>query len=414
MDAQHSFKDFVLPSVDFGRAEFAGAADFERVQHEGDAVFYGAKFRGNAYFLGARFGGRADFRISHFEKDAHFSVARFAREANLSEARFLGQVYFTRAEVEADLVLFRSVLHNRMLFEGTRIGGRARVLLWGLDFVHGTSEIRMDSETRNGRVTEPAGQVVFRDIAGGMSRVSFLHTEVYSDRPYVTFSNVKWTTHLRSFLYDANFVSRPVSEWQALGPATATNWLRALFNQWGQRSDEALRLLVHQDVQRVVREIRRSTEAYGSYSEAGDYYAVEMDYRRIQTRWQHNFFTRAALETYRLVSKYGESPVRALGFLAGIICGFALLYLFTGFRFQGVDIRRILAIDLSHTWETLKDYGLSLLFALANIVPGYFRLQTERLTSTSEVTTVLSFLEALLGVTTLTLFLLAVRRRFSR
>ncbi len=401
-----------MRQADFGRAVFAGIANFSRT-HMQDTNFEHARFEGSAIFIGTEFHGDVNFRTATFGRDVLLHAARFEGAVLFDEAHFVGPVYATRTSFERTASFFRTKLRNRLLIEGATFAEKARVLLWGLDFIHGTSVIEMSSD-KTGTISEPAGQVIFKDIATGMERVSFLHTEVYAYRPFVSFLNVNWSREPRRFLYDAQFVFRPTREWDQLAPRDAANWLRALYNKDDTASIAALKPLILEDVERIVRQIRRSTETYGSYADAGDYYAVEMDYRRIRTPWARRFFTRLALETYSRVSRYGESPVRALGWVAGILGVFAICYVLTGFRFQDTAVRRVLYLDPSAAVETLADLGRALLFALANLIPGYFRLQSDMLASSSQLTTILSFFEALFGTTTLTLFVLAIRRRFSR
>ena len=408
----HDLADWDMPKADFRQAVFGGVANFTRT-HFQEVSFEHAEFRGRTHFVGTEFGGDVNFRTAEFASDVYFHAAVFENAAQFDEAHFDGPVYATRVTYRGTASFLRTRLRNRLLLEGATFAETARLLLWGLDFVHGTSVIKVDKQG-SGTLSEPAGQVVFKDIAAGMDRVSFLHTEVYGSRAFVSFINVNWQRDPRRFLYDAQFVVRQTSDWGQLAPAVAINWLRNLFNRDDAASIEDLKPLVLEDVERIVRQIRRSTEAFGSYSDAGDYYVVEMDYRRIRTPWSSRFFTRLALETYGRVSRYGESPVRALGWLTGTIAVFALLYVFTGFRFQGTDVVRAPALRLDAIAGTVADYLRAVLFALANLIPGYFRLQSDKVTSTSELTTVFSFIEALFGTTILTLFVLALRRRFSR
>lgn len=148
-------------------------------------------------FIGAQFSAKADFSGARFDAEADFGFARFIGPADLTQAKINGLVDFTRAS-----------LRNRLLFAGTIIGEKAAILLWDLDFVHGTSDITMEKGHEQGRIIEPAGQVVFRDISENMNRVSFLHTDIITDRLLVRFANVKWETDPKEFIFDAKFASR--------------------------------------------------------------------------------------------------------------------------------------------------------------------------------------------------------------
>jgi hypothetical protein len=60
----------------------------------------------------------------------------------------------------------------------------------------------------------------------------------------------------------------------------------------------------------------------------------------------------------------------------------------------------------------MKNYGLAILFAINNLIPGYIRMQVFQITSSWTVLT--QVFEVIFGVTVFTLFILAVRRRFRR
>lgn len=444
----HHFTNLPFPAAVFRSSVFTGGAVFQGARFLQPALFVGAVFKGGVSFLHASFEDEANFLYATFDSDVHFGDAQFARRANFTRAffgreadfggvRFSGPVYFVGSTVQGHMKMTGAILQDRLLFMGTKFLDASLIQLWGLDFVRGVADIHLDpvrtSGTmlypRDGRLVESAGRVVFRDIAKNMSRVSFLHTDLFSDRLNVRFAAVKWDKDPQRFLFDHTFSTGSPEDWHQRDARIDTDEMLGLFNveapsQPGETSEQAaarravldstISRIVPVDVERIAREIRRFYEEYGSYVDAGDYYTVEMDYRRWGTPWLRNFFTRLALEIYRRVSKYGESPIRALACLAAIIAVFASIYVFTGFKFQGNDVQRLTRIDPRHTLATLGDFGRSCLFALANLVPGYFRLQSDRLASTSEATTILSFFEAIFGVTTLTMFVLAVRRRFSR
>ena len=441
MDEKHSFLGFALPAVDFSHSAFGGEANFKDATFNGEADFGSATFGGYASFMlarfkaragfhGASFGGMVGFRRARFEVDVDFGAAEFGTRAHFWDAEFRGPVSLTKARVDGLLDFNGATLRNRLLVEGATLTDDARVLLWGLNFAHGTSDVRMDEGHREGEIVEPAGQVVFRDITSGMNQVSFLHTDILTDRLCVRFSNVKWKSDPKEFIFDAKFTFNPSTRWQqetGLPEETLTG-LPSLFNverphrydegvlqckeRWARELQDCAPL-VCQDVERIAREIRLSYEKYGHYGDAGDYYIAEMDFRRARLP-RRAWLKRPAMWFYRQVSRYGESPGRAASVLLGILGVSALVYLFTGFAFQGDPVRRVFTFDPKRWTLPVLDYFKALLFALANVVPGYFRIQSDKLASTSGWTTAVSMIQAVFGITTLTLFLLAIRRRFRR
>ena len=192
-------------------------------------------------------------------------------------------------------------------------------------------------------------------------------------------------------------------------PKDETEALRA--ERKKQESAECERL-VKRDVERIAREIRRFYEEYGSYPDAGDYYIAEMDYRRTQTP---RFSLRGlALMLYKQVTNYGESPGRALMSLLFVCLGSTMGYLLVGFDQGRHTVEPLFKSGWPYLGAPLKDFGLSLLYALTSLVPGWFRTQSQTFTPGSVWTTAVTICEAAAGVAVLALFLLAVRRRFRR
>jgi hypothetical protein len=355
-------------------------------------------------------------------------------ETRFRNAIFSGQTSFRRTTLDTLLVLDYVRLRGQILFDGTILKDGCRVLLWGLNFVHGISDIAMDEDHRQGRITAPAGQVVFRDITNGMNQVSFLHTDMQADRLFVRFSNVKWKANPREFIFDAKFAFEDnVTKWQlATGlPVHEISRLPELYfadrpepkdEAPEQKAEREIRKLqdcaplIKQDAVRIAREIRRSTEQYGSYSDAGDFHIAEMEYRRVQS--PRFSFQRLLLAGYKCFSEYGESPRRAFKWFFGVWFVSALLYIFAGFSFGKVGtVRYELALDGRPTWPAFwhvcADFLHALAFSFVSLVPGYFRFSAPAEWPTW-ATPFIVVAEAVFGIGLLTLFLLAIRRRFRR
>jgi hypothetical protein len=200
---------------------------------------------------------------------------------------------------------------------------------------------------------------------------------------------VKWETDPREFLFDAKFALERFEQWQEKTglSKTTTDAIPILYNT----ADELAKLpdLVRQDVERIAREIRKFYETYGNYSDAGNYHIAEMDYRRVQAGWP-KWFSRLILEGYRCLSLYGESPGRALIGLLILWLLFALFYPLLGLS-----------------------YGSATSLSFLSLFPFVSRIQGDAATQSGLVKFVSGF-QALVGTSVLTLFLLAIRRRFRR
>jgi hypothetical protein len=92
----------VLPSVDFGEAQFSGDPFFAGARFAGDAFFGQATFTGDAFFGGARFSSEAFFGGAQFSGRADFGGAQFSGRADFGEARFCSSAGFNDAQFSSD------------------------------------------------------------------------------------------------------------------------------------------------------------------------------------------------------------------------------------------------------------------------------------------------------------------------
>lgn len=430
--------------ADFNDAQFDGSVGFHSVQFDQDtdfsfarfhkgAEFLWAKFLRRVYFCNAQFSGNINFRIAEFYENIDFSDASFVGDVEFGQTQCFGIMLFARVQIDALLNFTNSVVYNQLLFEGTNIKNRGQILLWNINFgnknfVQGIRKFEMVDGKTEHKITTTAGTIVFKDIREGMNRVSFLHTEIYYDRPYVKFFNVYWHKDPKNFLFDAQFVTSPCKDWISTIAEEKLKPLVWIFNipanyykiSWNELTDvqcNKLVELVRLDVERISREIRRFYEDFGNYPDAGDYYIAEMEYRRVRTpvKPRRNLFYRIALELYKCISNYGESPGKALYWLLGIWFISSVVYLFTGFSLAGCNVRYLLKFDFSHPFEIIGNFlTKAIWFSFINLIPGYFRFTNQSNLSIPLTTTIISIVEGVLGITVLTLFLLAVRRRFRR
>jgi uncharacterized protein YjbI with pentapeptide repeats len=450
MDEIHNLAGLVFRRTDFTAATFSGAGNFRGSDFASEACFSETQFFGPSHFAVTHFSGHANFRRARFVQGVNFESARFDAETGFVHARFddiarfpyaqfhmavdfrdaqfLGGADFSRVRFDAPAYFVQTAMHKRTCFIGTTLRNRvllsglkadpdSQILLWDADFVHGRSEFTLSKDRVSGEILEPAGEVVFRDISTGvMERVSFLHTEIMAERPRVRFINVGWSSNPRAFVLDAQLAQQNPAWLQSINPDGLLVPLAKAFS--APSGGEILLNLLRQDVERISREIRMYYEAYGSYSDAGNYHVAEMEFRRIRRGLRYAPLSRLALEVYRWVSNYGESPSMALGWLLIIWLVFAVGYMYTGFGF-GVEetVRYPFPPQITGGWpvvtKNLSDFIHALGYSFANLVPGYFRSLTTG-QCPGRYTPFLALVEGVLGIGVVTLFLLAVRRRFRR
>jgi len=144
---------------------------------------------------------------------------------------------------------------------------------------------------------------------------------------------------------------------------------------------------VIQDVERIFNDIRRYYEKFGASPAAGDFYVKEMDIRRrrLKSFWS---LKGNILSLYSNFSHYGEDPRRTFVWLIILMLVSALFV---------------------YSYSNLSMYD-SLLFSAYSLLLS-FKMDEHKLS------TLISFwrlFELVLGTSLITLFLLAIRRRFKR
>jgi hypothetical protein len=154
----------------------------------------------------------------------------------------------------------------------------------------------------------------------------------------------------------------------------------------------------HYNVYRLYNDLRLNYERTGRYHEAGDFFVGAMEMRRCG-----NFekpLIRVLLHFYRLFSFYGERPVRAFTWLFGLWFGFAFVYTWVG-------ICRPIQ-DVGYIRDVLNGLMVSLdVLALGKIRPFYDVIK-------GPIVPVVKAIEMIFGALFLSLFLLAMNRKFRR
>ena len=268
--------------------------------------------------------------------------------------------------------------------------------------------------------------LAFEDMK--VDRISFLHTDVFRTSPYIRLFNVEWGKKSEEFLFDSAFVFSPPSMWKVCKSLAPLNkvWpddkelyyeicrlYTAVLPDGLNEEKEFLRKggELHKriilDIERITNEIRRYYEEYGSYPDAGDFYIAEMEFKR---KRMGSIFLPFVLSLYRMFSRYGERPLRALLWLLGLIFYSGLIYSFSNLKVNGCEIGYTIWFMSANLWEGLKGFLPCLLYALYALIPT-FRLDNFE---PSYLTSAWRWVEWITGASLITLFLLALRRRFRR
>jgi len=170
------------------------------------------------------------------------------------------------------------------------------------------------------------------------------------------------------------------------------------------------------ELTRLYLQLKKNYELDRNFIDAGDWFHREMECRRrlLNQDPPKNPFRRVIMSSffslYHFVSEYGENYVRPLAFILLLWALFAQIYLFTGFAVGGESIEYYICPECSLSIQILWDFLKALVFR-----GGTMLLQLGRsVTPLSSWTTGLAVCQVLLTLTLVSLFLLALRRKFRR
>ncbi len=161
-------------------------------------------------------------------------------------------------------------------------------------------------------------------------------------------------------------------------------------------------------VERLYRHLKYNYENQRDYSRAGDFYYGEMEMKRLQRdKWAQIPFL-----LYRFLSGYGERYGQAVLVLLGMVLFFGLLFMFAGFSDKGigVSVHRTLTWEPSAWWETMKDFGKSLIYSAESMT----LFHQPSIIFQSLWGKLAELAASVLGILQIALFGLALKRRFRR
>jgi len=330
-------------------AIFQKEANFTRAAFQHDAYFMGKAFKSTARFVKATFSRKADFTGVDFQ-DAHFSDAVFKKDASFTATTFNEVSEFCGVTFEGKVTFEAAIFKDALLLNEERKKNR----------VFSNKEVNF----RYTRFLRPE-EVIFRKVDLGKFR--FIDTDLRK----VEFISVDWYKEKgRNKIYDE------------VSPDPET-----------KKFDYSL-------IAQVYKRLRANYEKNLNYAEAGDFHIGEMEMRR---KGEKNIYNKAVIWLYKLISNYGESFWRPLGWIALLILIFPFLYMLVG-------ITPSYNIDINQNFETLRDYGSSLTYSLS-----VFSLVRERPYHTiNNLGHFFTILESIFSPVLIAFFLLALRRRFKR
>lgn len=398
--------------VDFAVATFDGEANFIGAIFGSGAGFVGATFSGAARFDGATFNGAARFQVATFGGGAIFKRARFGWAhfdgATFEWADFEGATieygaYFDGATFSGEAFFKGTTFSSEASFKGRTFGGRAvfegaifaseayfkGAIFSDLAFFRGAKFVSMadfEEVIFQGFADFSAGKVAdswrsFQNI--DFSKSTFVGTCSFNDRSFVT---------------DASFngaVFKDLAEFHGCTFHPGMSFHQTKFLKTKGEDDDATEKL-----ERSYRTLKLEMEKLRARNEEADFFALEMECRR--QRGSVPPFERFAATAYKHLSDYGRSVDLPLIWL--LILTYAahyLLYLPIALITCNPGPGARLAFTLEQMFRPF--------YVWAKSPPGTGNCLVD---SNPVIIPILASLQSLAVIALLTLFLLALRRRF--
>lgn len=426
------FQDIIFRGEsNFQEAKFLGAASFWGAKFVGVVNFEEAEFRGAAIFLSARFGYSATFEGAKFYKEAEFKEARFRRTANFNGVEFNGAVSFSGANFVKEMDFQKTIFNNSAQFDlaifkdnvnfsgaqfSEKVTFNAATFHGSADFdnVDFKGDVIFSKAKFKKRVNFASSEFLSRSYfektsfekSASFERGSFLgpktlfwETKFSSDTPtYFNNADLRNVTFRDTRLERTTFSGSKFDKVDFM-PMEFSAQKSFIIGERNHVLYDEIKGEDPKEVKRLYLELKKKAEEMRDYQSAGDFYIGEME----MTYKTLNFGVRKILiGSYWFFSGYGERYPLALKwnvFFAFLF--FPMMYTLTGFKYQ----RELIT-------DTLQRIFHSFLYSLHTFVPLHrFGIYEP---ASNFFSVAFTIIESILGPVLITLFLLALRRRFKR
>ena len=410
----------------FEFSHFGDGARFDDAHFGDRALFWRAKFGHGASFFRSRFGNNMDFRGSEFGHYAGFESATIGQDADFSRATFEGLINFRGITGrEFSTVDFGTVEIEAIgSEENRRISAAITKDLTGRMERTGPPEFVFERTTFKGPALfhyVDLSRSRFQQV--DLSKVSFLHAKIAETRfisckwgkgfehPWLpSFLSWPWETRRffkrRGLIFD-ECLWRARRYYQLLRAYNPETRLLDVVKNHDGAPYQLNKLQVPADIQPsdievLALQLKESLERTKDPITAGDFHFAAMEMKRYKAMDDGRKGRAAALWLYKMLSGYGERPLRALVWLL-ITIGIAAII----FGASGLDFGPAL-------FEAIK---CSLPFKFDTVTAGQ-TIDLGKLISYETPGSIfrhwLGLIETFVGTALFAFFLLALRRRFKR
>ncbi len=366
-------------NVDFSYAKFGRFANFTGASFGEYPRFTGTTFKGHAYFTHARFQGYAEFTDAVFGDDVNFNSASFMRGAYFVRSTFLAEADFKRAEFWGDAIFISATFRGDAKF----------------DYVLFKKEARFDSAFFHSRALFAISTE--NNAQSDLHRISF-DKAAFNDA--VSFEN-------RAFVGGVSFdgtVFEDLPSFDGCNLHSGMSFNKAKFKKTKGVDDAETEKL-----EGVYRAWKREMEKQRARNQQGVFFAFEMECRR--HRSDVDMPERVASYCYEYLCEYGQSILRPVLWFGGMTVSMALVYFYflwamssppSGDLWGGTpDVKLVVAFSLEQVFRPFGAWTESSVGIKQNLFQ-----QGDLLIP------LLASLQSLATIGLLTLFLLALRRRF--
>jgi len=368
---EFSFKERKFEkTVNFAEAVFSGCATFKKATFSDAANFGRVIFSSGADFRYVTFSDYANFGDATFSGNVYFVDATFSETADFRGAKFTSDADFEMATFTSDAYFLWVIFNSEANFRWTTFSGRG---IFGEVKFH--NSVRFIGDDKNKVFLSSAD--FYSSFFEHSKRVEFVKVDL---------SNALFL-HCRG-IENFRFIDE---KWNKKDGRKATH------DEIIAKEDD------YELVAEIYRKLRLNYEHNLRFSEAGDFYIGEMEMRRknvklfgreIKNRIL-NLISRniSLIAWYRNFSYYGENYFLPVVWMFAVTLGFAFYYYSPADFFTGFDIHGINASNFLESWKT----SIMILF----------QMPPEQMTFSI-------FIERILGVLFVALFVLALRRKFKK
>lgn len=336
IDSDKDFNGFIFPNNE----------DFSDIHFDKHVYFDNAKFLIDAYFRNTIFGGNVSFRNTEFKGDANFSYAKFKGDANFNYSKFGNDVsfklsifdknvYFDRAKFEKEARILNTGSENDVdfleaIFKNKTSFVHTEFITVNVDFsfakfygIASFDRVKFNKEARFSNV-EFLDDLHFVQHPSFGDNIIWFNKVVFNRQKITRFRNISNVYFLETDISGVEFID-----------VTWEKNIRKITNviQTGNAT--------YEQVSGLYRMLRMNYEKRYRFTDAGDFFIIEMDIRRLNVDTKHEKLKNVILwqkrnisiiSIYKFLSDYGENYWRPIFF--GIILIFSypiMIYLLCGF-----------------------------------------------------------------------------------